>query len=143
MKVISAHSGKGELQPLVYPLAQILLGAARLVPTPRYFPLRLRLVRALNRLAQSTGVYIPVAPVLLEMLHWSELKRKPVGGGGTAPDLLLLLRLSKVQLKGAPLQEEVVNQVRGGSWEGRGKGGREGEEEGGRRGEGGDLIEAR
>ena len=33
-----------ELRALVYPLAQVLLGAARLVPAPRYFPLRLRLV---------------------------------------------------------------------------------------------------
>lgn len=32
------------LRALVYPLAQVLLGAARLVPAPRYFPLRLRLV---------------------------------------------------------------------------------------------------
>lgn len=34
-----------QLRPLVYPLVQVLLGAARLVPAPRYFPLRLRLVR--------------------------------------------------------------------------------------------------
>ena len=32
------------LRALVYPLAQVLLGAARLVPAPRYFSLRLRLV---------------------------------------------------------------------------------------------------
>jgi nucleolar complex protein 2 len=56
VKVVSAHAGRGELQPLVYPLAQLLLGAARLVPTPRYFPLRLRLIRAINRLAQATQV---------------------------------------------------------------------------------------
>ena len=48
-KVLGAHADKAELRPLVYPLTQLLLGAARLVPTPRFFPLRLRLVRALNR----------------------------------------------------------------------------------------------
>lgn len=53
MKVLSAAAVKGSaLQPLVYPLTQLLLGAARLVPTPRYFPIRLRLVRAVNKLAQ-------------------------------------------------------------------------------------------
>ncbi len=31
---------------------QVLLGAARLVPTAKYFPIRLRLVRAINRVAQ-------------------------------------------------------------------------------------------
>jgi nucleolar complex protein 2 len=52
VKVLSAAGAGGALQPLVYPLVQLLLAAARLVPTPRYFPIRLRLVRALNRLGQ-------------------------------------------------------------------------------------------
>jgi hypothetical protein len=47
------------------------------------------------------------------VLGWSELRRRPSGpAGGAAPDLLLLLRLSKAQLKSAPLQEEVVSQAR-------------------------------
>lgn len=33
---------------------------ARLVPAPAYFPLRLRCVRALNRLGEATGTFIPV-----------------------------------------------------------------------------------
>lgn len=56
-------------------------------------------------------MYIPVSPLLLEMLHWSELRRTPTGGAAAAPDMLLLLRLSKAQLKLASLQEEVVSQV--------------------------------
>jgi len=52
VKVLAAAASKGTLQPLVYPTTQLLLGAARLVPTPRYFPIRLRLVRDLNKLAQ-------------------------------------------------------------------------------------------
>lgn len=54
-RVLAAHAPAGTLQPLAYPLSQLLLGAARLVPTPKYFPVRLRLVRALNRLGQDTG----------------------------------------------------------------------------------------
>lgn len=111
VKVLAAAAPQGTLSPLVYPLTQLLLGAARLVPTPRYFPIRLRLIRALNRLGQATGVYIPVSPLLLEMLQWSELRRTPTGGAAAAPDMLLLLRLSKTQLKMASLQEEVVSQV--------------------------------
>jgi Noc2p family len=51
-RVLGAAPKGGGLAPLVYPLVQLLLGTARLVPTPRYFPIRLRLVRALNKLAQ-------------------------------------------------------------------------------------------
>ena len=45
-RVLSAHarSEDAALRPLVYPLAQVALGAARLLPSARYAPLRLRLV---------------------------------------------------------------------------------------------------
>lgn len=66
-----------ELRVLVYPLVQVLLGAARLVPAPRYFPLRLRLAAALHRLAASAGVLVPLAPLLLEMLTWADLAKAP------------------------------------------------------------------
>lgn len=60
--------------------------------------------------AQATGVYIPVSPLLLEMLQWSELRKTPTGTAA-APDMLMLLRLNKTQLKTSALQEEVVSQV--------------------------------
>jgi ABC-type cobalamin transport system permease subunit len=56
-------------------------------------------------------VYIPVSPLLLEMLQWSELRKTPTGTAA-APDMLMLLRLNKTQLKTSALQEEVVSQVR-------------------------------
>lgn len=55
VKVLTAAAPKGTLAPLVYPTTQLLLGAARLVPTPRYFPIRLRLVRVINSLEQVGG----------------------------------------------------------------------------------------
>ena len=64
-----SHVCLQELRPLVYPLAQVLLGAVRLVPTPRYFPLRLRCIRALLGLGKAVGQFIPLSPLLLEMLQ--------------------------------------------------------------------------
>jgi len=75
--LIWVHSPPQELRALVYPLVQVLLGAARLVPAPRYFPLRLRLARALHRLAASANVLVPLSPLLLEMLQWSDLSKTP------------------------------------------------------------------
>lgn len=65
-KVLAAQGGD-ELRPLVYPVAQLLVGAVRLLPTPRYFPLRLRLMRSLVNLSKVTGYFIPTAPLLLEV----------------------------------------------------------------------------
>ena len=58
-----------ELRALVYPVTQVLIGAVRLVPTPRYFPLRLRCIRALLGLGKAVGQFIPLSPLLLEMLQ--------------------------------------------------------------------------
>lgn len=91
---ISAYSSEADLSPLAYPLTQIISGVARLVPTARYFPLRLRCVRMLNRIAASTGTFIPVAMLLLDMLDMKELNRPPTGGVGKAIDLRTVLKVS-------------------------------------------------
>lgn len=110
-KVLAAHADKQELRPLVYPLAQVLLGAVRLVPTPRYFPLRLRCIRALLGLGKAVGQFIPLSPLLLEMLQWGELSKRPQAGAGGMPDLALQLRVSKNALRSPAFQEEIVSQV--------------------------------
>lgn len=48
--VLCAHATTrdSELYPLIYPLCQILLGVASLVPTPRFFPLRFAVCQMLN-----------------------------------------------------------------------------------------------
>lgn len=110
-KVLGAHAEKQELKPLVYPLAQVLLGAVRLVPTPRYFPLRLRCIRALLALGKALNQFIPLSPLLLEMLQWGELSKRPQAGAGGMPDLALQLRVSKNALRSPSFQEEIVSQV--------------------------------
>lgn len=94
-----AEQGESPLQPLLYPLIQVALGAIRcvpslpaspvepgltsctfprrsLVPTSRYFPLRFHLVRALLRIIQRTGTYVPVATSLFEVLDSPELTKR-------------------------------------------------------------------
>lgn len=90
---ICANSSEGDLRPLAYPLSQIISGVARLVPTAQYFPLRLRCVRMLNRIAASTGTLIPVSLLLLDMLEIKELHKPPTGGVGKAVDLRAVLKV--------------------------------------------------
>lgn len=109
-RVVAAHAAQGGLKPLVYPVVQLLQAAARLVPSPRWFPVRLRLARILNAVAAATGVYVPVAPLLLEVLTWPGFA-KPVSGVGKCPALNLQLRLSKTNLQAPAVQQELVEQV--------------------------------
>ncbi|KAM7272346.1 hypothetical protein ACFE04_027009 [Oxalis oulophora] len=108
---VCAFSSEADFRPLAYPLTQIISGVARLVPTARYFPLRLRCVRMLNRIAASTGSYIPVSMLLLDMLDMKELNKPPTGGVGQAVDLRTIIKVSKPTLKTRSFQEACVFSV--------------------------------
>ncbi|KAE8687266.1 Nucleolar complex protein 2-like protein [Hibiscus syriacus] len=108
---ICTFSTEADFRPLAYPLTQIIYGVARLVPTARYFPLRLRCVRMLNRISASTGTFIPVSMLLLDMLEMKELNRPPTGGVGKAVDLRTTLKASKPILKTRAFQEACVISV--------------------------------
>jgi nucleolar complex protein 2 len=109
-RVVAAHASQGDLQPLVYPVVQLLLAAARLVPSPRWFPIRLRLARILTAVASATKQFVPVVPLLLEVLMWPGFS-KPVSGVGKCPALNLQLRLSKANLSSPAVQQAIVEQV--------------------------------
>lgn len=108
---ICAYSSEGDLKHLAYPLTQIITGAARLVPTAQYFPLRLRCIRMLNRIAFSTGAFIPVSLLLLDMLEIKELNKPPTAGVGEAIDFRSVLKVSKSALKTKTFQETCVFSV--------------------------------
>ncbi|CCD24973.1 mRNA-binding ribosome synthesis protein NOC2 NDAI_0E01570 [Naumovozyma dairenensis CBS 421] len=56
------------LRQLIYPLVQVTIGVTRLIPTAQFFPLRFYLIKSLIRLSQNTGVFIPIFPLLSEIL---------------------------------------------------------------------------
>ncbi|KAK4703714.1 nucleolar complex protein 2, partial [Phenoliferia sp. Uapishka_3] len=68
--------GQNPLHQLLYPLIQVALGAIRLVPTSRYYPLRFHLVRSLLRIVQRTGTYIPLSTPLFEILDSPDLSKR-------------------------------------------------------------------
>jgi nucleolar complex protein 2 len=71
------------MQSLVYPLTEIIIGTARLVPCPvRHLPLRLHCIRLLQQLAAATETFIPTTLLLLDCLDWKEWYLKPKKTGG-------------------------------------------------------------
>ncbi|CAM8919429.1 unnamed protein product [Rhodiola kirilowii] len=111
---ICAYSSEADFKPLAYPMTQILSGVARLAPTARYFPLRLRCVRMLNRIAASTETFIPVSMLLLDMLEMKELNRTPTGGAGKlsicalAYAILVCIQVDKAVVKTRSFQEAFI-----------------------------------
>ncbi|KAL7275838.1 Nucleolar Complex 2 protein [Rhizina undulata] len=107
-----AQSGKeSPLRPLIYPLVQVMLGAIRLIPTAQYFPLRFNLIRSLLRISLHTGAYIPVAPLIFEVLSSAELKKKPKPSTLKPLDFATNIRAPKSYLRTRTYQDGVAEQV--------------------------------
>lgn len=67
-ELLDHKSHESPLRSLIYPLVQVTLGTIRLIPTAQFFPLRFYLVRSLIRLSQGSQVFIPIFPLISEIL---------------------------------------------------------------------------
>jgi nucleolar complex protein 2 len=66
------------MSSLLYPLAEIILGMLRNMPSPvRLFPLRIQCIRLLQQLAATAQVFLPTTSMILECLDWKEWYAKP------------------------------------------------------------------
>ncbi|KAG0133224.1 Noc2p family-domain-containing protein [Tuber indicum] len=107
-----AEAGReSPLRPLIYPLIQVTLGAIKLIPTAQYFPLRFYLLRSLLRLSRATGVYIPLAPLLFEVLSSTIFKKKPKPSTLRPLDFSTTIRAPKSYLPTKAYQDGVGEQV--------------------------------
>jgi len=65
------------LRSLIFPLTQVILGTARLIPSTRYLPLRLHCVRLLQQLAAAAEIFIPTTSILFDVFDLHELSQPP------------------------------------------------------------------
>jgi nucleolar complex protein 2 len=108
-----AEQGQASImQPLIYPLVQAATGAIGLIPTSRYFPLRLHISQSLLRLMQRSGTYIPLAPILLEMLDAPEfMPRKSKASTALPLQMDLLIRAPKSHLRTKVYADQLAEEL--------------------------------
>lgn len=103
---IAAYIEDCNLQSLLYTTIQLVNGVAYLFPGPRYFPLRLKCIKWLNSLSCSSGIFIPIASFLLDILEHNTGKEG--GRNVKAINLTSSLKLPKQRLKSHSFQVECV-----------------------------------
>ena len=93
-------------------MRQVTTGVARLLPNIRFAPLRLQCLRVLNQCAAELQVYIPVAPLVLEVFRFAELSHKPTGAAAEKLlDWAVLLKVSKTDSGRRDYQEGMMVQT--------------------------------
>ncbi|WFD41960.1 Nucleolar Complex 2 protein [Malassezia psittaci] len=106
----SEEHGPSHMRPLIYPLVQVALGVARLVPISRYFPLRMHVVRGMLRLIQTTHVYIPLAALILEVFESPEFQRKSKGATLKPLDLETTFRAPQAYVRTRIYAEQLAEE---------------------------------
>ncbi|KAK6204588.1 Noc2p family-domain-containing protein [Scheffersomyces amazonensis] len=103
-------SKESPLRKLIYPLVQVTLGAIRLIPTAQFFPLRFYLIRSLIRISQNTGVFIPIFPLISEILTSTIITKSPKGSNLNPVDFDHNIKVNQAYLGTRIFQEGVCEQ---------------------------------
>merc|ERR1719273_2415095 len=102
------------LEPLVYPLVQLVNGTIRLNYTSKYYPLRFHLTSLLIQLSNETGKFIPTLPYYLDILNGQNFAKKGQKVSMKPMDFSCVLRLSKSQMNENGFKDSTIEHVYGG-----------------------------
>ena len=103
------------LEPLIYPLVQLITGAIRLVYTQTaYYPFRFHLCRRLIQLSAATGKFVPILPYYLDILSGYNFGKKTAKVSMKPMDFSCIVKCSKAQLLENGLKDTIINEIYGG-----------------------------
>ena len=107
------YSKRKELQPLCFPLVQIIISCVRLSSSSFYFPFRLHCVELLVILESSLDkIMVPVLPLLLDILDDGIINRHQTNNSNKKiPEWNLMLKVSPSQAETSIYKDRVMSKT--------------------------------
>ena len=145
-QLLCSHNTIEELKPLICPLVNVIIGTIRyifsrcmlinydwhcqlshrLIASPKLFPMRFHLVSALIRLSEETNTFIPVLPLITEVMRFlssyksynclltqvlDHLEANKKNNDSKAVNLDLIIKVSQMKSSDNEYRTAVINKV--------------------------------